>query len=360
MTVLLTIVMYLLGMVAAAAGSRLAGRCATWCCALCGLPMWVVNGTAVSLCMVLPQLMLAFLAAGMGTTALAVGSAVAGAVTDLGLVFALSLLRRGGAVADRKEFLHKCALLAAACLVLLVFVRGGTLSYTGTGLLMLLFVIFVLDNIVCQYRFAYDEGVELISTQGGADAPAARTLADATRHDTMQFPAMSLFNSLKNLSGLLLGLAVLAAGSLLLVFSAVLMANRTGTIQAMWAATLISLGFCLPMLAEVFHHPFGSVWKKFAQRCRIYPEFSLPMQILNNAVLSVTLVLPVSSLMYRRRLPIGAQYRTYELPICLVLALILMLPTLLKKRFYRWQGAVCAALYVLYLLAVVLAPISAA
>lgn len=360
MIVLLTIAMYLLGMVAAAAGSRLAGRCATWCCALCGLPMWVVNGTAVSLCMVLPQLMLAFLASGMGTTALAVGSAMAGAVTDLGLVFALCLLRRGGAVADRREFLHKCLLLAAACLVLLLFVRGGTLSYTGTGLLMLLFVVFVLDNIACQYRLAYDDGVELISTAGAPGSGEAPICADAIRHDTMQFPAMSLFNSLKNLSGVLLGLAVLAFGSTLLVYSAVLAANRTGTIQAIWAATLISLGFCLPILAEVFHHPFGSLWERFAQRCRIYPEFSLPMQILNNAVLSLTLVLPISSLMYRHRLPIGAQYRTYELPACLALVLLLMLPTLLKKRFFRWQGAACAAVYAVYLAVVVFAPLSAA
>lgn len=352
-TVLLTLLFYLLGMVAASAGSRLTGRCATWCCALCGFPMWVVNGTAVSLCTVLPQLMLAFLAAGMGTTALAVGCAVAGAVADLGLVFSLCLLRRDGMVADRKEFLHKTVILILACLVLVLFVRGGTLSYTGTGLLMFLFVVSVLDSIVCQYRFSYDEDVEWMVTHRPGGMGEAR-------HDTMQFPAMNIANSLKNLLGVVLGLAVLACGSLLLVFSAVLLANRTGTIQAIWAATLISLGFCLPMLAEVFHHPFGSIWKRFAQRCRIYPEYSLPMQVLNNAVLSITLVLPVSSLMYRKRLPIGAQFRTYELPACLLMAVVLLLPPLLKKRFYRWQGVVCLALYAVYLLAVVLAPIAAA
>ena len=75
---LLTFLIYGLGLVLTAVGSRLSGRCTTWCCALCGLPMWVVGGTVVPFCLALPQLMLAFLAAGMSVTSLAVGTALAG------------------------------------------------------------------------------------------------------------------------------------------------------------------------------------------------------------------------------------------------------------------------------------------
>ena len=93
----------------------------------------------------------------------------------------------------------------------------------------------------------------------------------------------------------------------------------------MWAATLISFGFSLPLLAEVLHHPFGSVWKKFAVRCRIYPPAALPMQMLNSAILSLTFVLPVCSLTYREHLPVGAQFRRYDMPACVALGLILLL-----------------------------------
>ena len=348
---------YVLGLILAAVGARLAGRCATWCCAVCGLPMWVVNGTAVGLCVVLPQLMLAFLASGLSITSLAVGSALAGAVTDVGLVFALCLLRRD-VVIDRSELLCKTTLLALACLVLLIFVRHGTLSYTGTGLLMLLFVIFILQNIVYCHRFSFNEDLYLIGNEPHEEI-ANRHLPG---HDsaTVRFPAMNLRNSLRNLAGSLGGIILLAVGAQALVYGAVVMANMTGTIQALWAATLISFGFCLPLLAEVFHHPFGTIWMRFSERCRIYPPSHLPMQILNNAILSITLVLPVSSLMYRQRLPIGAQFRSYEVPACLVLALILMVPSLLKKRLYRWQGALCLVFYIAYIGAVLLAPISGA
>ena len=78
------------------------------------------------------------------------------------------------------------------------------------------------------------------------------------------------------------------------------------------------------------------------------------MQVLNSAILSITLVLPVSSLMYRRRLPVGEQFRQYDIPFCVLMALIL--PPLVKKRLYRWQGMVCLILYIMYLAAVLIMP----
>ena len=359
---LLTFLIYGLGLVLTAVGSRLSGRCTTWCCALCGLPMWVVGGTVVPFCLALPQLMLAFLAAGMSVTSLAVGTALAGSVANLGLALAVCLLnpRRRPSV-DRQEFCRKCLLLLAACGVVMVFVRDGTLSYTGTGLLMFLFVVFVMTSIVYQHHYSYAEGSEIVTT---AAAPGG--LQDAgpdaygyTAH-TMAFPVMNIVNALKNLTGVIAGLALLAFGAQALVYSAATLANVTGTIQALWAATLISFGFCLPLLADALDHPFGSVWKRFATRCRYFPPQTLPMQLLNSAILNLTLALPISSLMYRRRLPFGSQFRHYDLPVCVAIALILLLPPLLRRRLYRWQGAACLALYLLYVAAALLAPLAGA
>ncbi|MGN0651942.1 MAG: hypothetical protein ACI4KN_02970, partial [Gemmiger sp.] len=67
-----------------------------------------------------------------------------------------------------------------------------------------------------------------------------------------------------------------------------------------------------------------------------------------------------SSLMYRRRLPVGAQFRYYDLPLCILMAVVLLLPPLIKKRLYRWQGGVCLALYLFYLAVSLFAPVAAA
>ena len=348
---LLALAFYALGLLATAVGSRLAGRCMTWCSALCGFPMWVVSGTVVPLCVALPQLMLAFLAAGMDATGLAVGVALAGAVTDVGLALGLCLLWRD-TVVMREEFFIRCALLLAAALVMAVFVRDGALSYTGTGLLMALFVVFMLQSIACQFRYTHEGDTDSLTT---AEAPADQTL-----HATAAFPVMSLPHALRNLAGVLGGLALLAVGGWALLYSASALAGLTGTIQALWAATLISFGFCLPLLAEVLHHPIGTVWKRFAERCRFYAPATLPMQLLGSAVLSLTLALPLSSLMYRDRLPVGAQFRRYDVPMCIALALVLLVPPLARRRLSRWQGAVCFGLYLAYVAAVLLAPTAAA
>ena len=339
MSILLTtLFVYALGLLLTAVGSRLAGRCTTWCCALLGLPMWVVGGTVAPFCLALPQLMLAFLAAGMSVTALAVGTALAGAGTNLGLALSVCLLRkRHCAVADRNEFCRKCLLLLAACGVLAVFVRDGELSYTGTGLLMLLFVIFVLSSIVYQHQFIYGERYEPISTDGCTAIPPAQDYG-YTAH-TMAFPVMNVRNALTNLAGVVGGLALLAGGAQALLYSATTLANLTGTIQALWAATLISFGFCIPLLVEALNHPLGSVWKWFSVRCRYYPPDSLPIQLLNSAILNLTLALPISSLMYRHKLPVGAQFRSYEVPVCAAMALVLLLPPLCKHMLMRWQGS---------------------
>ncbi len=356
MIVFLAFVLYLLGMVLAAVGSRLAGRCATWCFALCGFPLWVVSATVACLCIALPQLMLAFLASGLSVTSLAVGTALAGAVADVGLVLAVCLLRRQSVIVDRGELIRKCLILLFACVVLLVFVRDGLLSYTGVGLLMALFVLFVMENIVYQHRMIYEEEMDLITTRDPAAISALRLRDDGT----VRFPAMSVKNSLRNLGGVLLGMAVLVVGAYSLLYASVVFANLTGTIQALWAATLLSLGFSLPLLAEAFHHPLGSAWKRFAERCRIYPDSSFPMNLLNAAILNITLVLPLASLMYRRRLPVGEQFRTYEVPACILMALLLLLPALFKRRLYRWQGAACLTVYFCYLAAVLFAPLAGA
>ena len=355
MIVLLSFVLYLLGMILAAVGSRLAGRCATWCFALCGFPMWVVGATVASLCIALPQLMLAFLASGLSITALAVGTALAGAVTDVGLVLAVCLVRKDVTV-DRGELIRKCLILVTACVVLLLFVRDGLLSYTGVGLLMGLFVLFVMENIVYQHHSVYEEEMDLITVQDHPDL----TNFSARDDGTVRFPAMNVKNSLRNLAGVLCGGGVLVLGAYALLYASVVFANLTGTIQALWAATLLSLGFCLPLLVEAFHHPFGSAWKRFAERCRIYPAWTFPLQVLNAAILNITLVLPLASLMYRKRLPVGEQFRTYEVPACIVMSLLLLLPALFKRKLYRWQGAACLTVYLCYLAAVLFAPLAGA
>ena len=104
-------------------------------------------------------------------------------------------------------------LLLAACGVLAVFVRDGELSYTGTGLLMLLFVLFVMMSIVFQHKFTYGDTIKAVSTSEKHPSPQLAAQEYGYTAHTMAFPVMSVRNALTNLAGVVGGLALLAGGA---------------------------------------------------------------------------------------------------------------------------------------------------
>ncbi len=281
--------------------------------------MWMVGGTLVAVCTALPQLVLAFLAAGMSVTALAVGTALAGAVTQLGLVLALCLLRCNVTV-DRGELLRKCALLLVACGVVALFVRDGTLSYTGTGLLMGLFVLFVMQSIAYQYRFAFREGLELITFQKekGEKDPAGRPIrADrpVPGYEHPHQPAQPGRGGGRHGSAL--------RGS---VGPA---EQRRGAGQPDWHHSGPVGGnpdFLWPLSAPAGGSVRPSPWLCLEAICGKMPH--LPAAGTAHAGAEQRHfehhagALPASSLMYRRRLPVGEQFRQYDIPFCVLMALI--------------------------------------
>ena len=235
--------------------------------------------------------MLAFLAAGMSVTSLAVGTALAGSVANLGLALAVCLLNPPAPAFGGPTGILPQMPVAAGCLRRRDGLCAGRhLSYTGTGLLMFLFVVFVMTSIVYQHHYSYAEGSEIVTTAAAPRRPAGcrpRRLRIHRPHDG--FSRNEHRQRAEKPDRVIAGLALLAFGAQALVYSAATLANVTGTIQALWAATLISFGFCLPLLADALDHPFGSVWKRFATRCRYFPPQTLPMQLLNSAILNLTL-----------------------------------------------------------------------
>ena len=53
------------------------------------------------------------------------------------------------------------------------------------------------------------------------------------------------------------------------------------------------------------------------------------------------------------KLTIGAQTTALDLPACLTLCCIAVIPPLLKGKFYRWQGVLMLALYAGYVVMLV-------
>ena len=176
-----------------------------------------------------------------------------------------------------RAVLPLCQTLAAAMLyklasALMQPVSDGSLAgciHDFAKVLMLLFVLFVMMSIAFQHKFTYGDTIKAVSTSEKHPSPQLAAQEYGYTAHTMAFPVMNVRNALTNLAGVVGGLALLAGGAQALLYSATTLANLTGTIQALWAATLISFGFCIPLLPVL---PAGFTADSAAEQRNFKPD----------------------------------------------------------------------------------------
>lgn len=71
--------------------------------------------------------------------------------------------------------------------------------------------------------------------------------------------------------------------------------------------------------------------------------------ILGANIIDLTLILPLSSLVSGKALPIAAASARLDLPACLLVGCIAMLPAMLFEKFQKWQGILLLTVYGVYL-----------
>jgi len=79
--------------------------------------------------------------------------------------------------------------------------------------------------------------------------------------------------------------------------------------------------------------------------------------IIGANVIDLTMILPVCSAVSNGSLTIGSQTTLLDLPVCLGLCLLSVLPPLLGGKFYRWQGVLMLAAYAGYIVLLVSRPV---
>ena len=70
-------------------------------------------------------------------------------------------------------------------------------------------------------------------------------------------------------------------------------------------------------------------------------------------VIDVTLILAICSLVYRGNLPVSNTNIYLDFPVSILVSVIAVVPTIICKKFHRWQGVALLALYIAYFAIVV-------
>lgn len=287
---------------------------ASWIAEVSGIPKLIVGATIVSLATTLPELLVSVMAASQGKAAMAVGNAVGSVTANLGLILAISIVCMPVRI-YRGDYLAKSLLmLAAAGLLAWSGGRGGVglaLSLPLVGI----FVAFTYDNL---------RGARRAMRCGGDLGPVRA----APRKRALLFQCLKFS----------LGAASVMLGADLLVDSGSALARLAGVSERIIGVTIVAVGTSLPELVTTV----TAIVKK---------QSALSVgNILGANILDLTLILPLSALVSGQTLPVPAASARIDIPACLLVSLIAVVPAMVTARFRRWQGAALLAVYAGYML----------
>ena len=266
---------------------------ASWIAERSGIPKLIIGATIVSLATTLPEMLVSVMAAAQGKVDMSIGNAVGSVTANLGLIMALAVIFMPGVI-RRKDYLLKSILMLLASAIIVVCGLRGSVSVAMCMVLLVIFAVYLWENV--------REACHTIRLNGQQpDAKSAAAEAAGKK--------VVLLNVVKFIGGA----AAIVIG-----------------------VTLVAVGTSLPELITTI----TAISKKQS-------ELSVG-NILGANILDLTLIMPLSSLISGKPLPVSATMAAIDLPACLLVGFIATIPALVSKRFARWQGVVLLAVYAGY------------
>ena len=307
-----TLLLLALGILLIVKGGDFFVDAASWIAEVSGIPKFIVGATIVSLATTLPELIVSILAAADGKADMAAGNAIGSVTANTGLIMAVSILLLP-AVIHRKKLMGKGILMLASAAALLFACRKGVLTPGGSILLLLLFILFIIENL-------HGARLAMLPQDNAAAKPNPEGKIIAA-----------------NVIKFVLGAAGIVFGAELLVENGSSLARICGVSERIIGVTVLAIGTALPELVTTI----TAVIKK---------QSTLSIgNIIGANIIDLCLILPLCSIVSGGALPVAQQACALYLPVCLTVAAIGILPALIFGKFSRWQGILMLAIYILFL-----------
>ncbi|HIU82331.1 MAG TPA: calcium/sodium antiporter [Candidatus Faecicola pullistercoris] len=298
-------------------GGDLFVNSAIWIAKKTGVSEMIIGATVVSLGTTLPELsvsLLAIVKGGDGAMSqsfnqIAVGNALGSMLCNIGLVLALVMCVKS--IAAGKEFFLKGIYLMAVTVLLTVFISINGQLGTAEGIVLLaLFAGFIALNIVQAAKKKDREKVSFAEENASA--------------------AIMIIS-------LIMGAAGIAFGANLLVDNSVRLSLLSGISPQIMGVTAVALGTSMPELVTAV----ASVRKKSA--CIGLGN------ILGANIINGTLLLGTAAVISEGGLEIDAVSSGLTVFMLTAITAVMVLPAVLKKKTFRWQGYLLLALYSVYI-----------
>ena len=305
--------LFLVGIVFIVKGGDYFVDAASWIAEVSGIPKLIIGATIVSLATTLPEMLVSVMAAARGSVDMAIGNAVGSVTANIGLIMGISLVCMS-AVIKRRDYLFKSVLmLASAGLIVLSGVKGET-GMAISAALIVIFWLFLWENVASARRSMKEEA----GTRNKKKISGRKEVVS-------------------NLIKFAVGAVGIVWGADLLVDNGSALAAMVGVPERVIGVTIIAVGTSLPELITTI----TAIAKK---------QSSLSVgNILGANIIDLTLILPLSAFVSGKPLPIAETSARLDLPACLIVGCIAVIPAMIFQKFQKWQGMLLLAAYAGYL-----------
>lgn len=306
--------LFLLGIVLIVKGGDFFVDAASWIAKVSGVPKLIIGATIVSLATTMPEMLVSLMASLQGKVDMSIGNAVGSVTANIGLIMAISLICMPAAI-RRRDYLPKSILMMTAALIIVVGGFRGEITRPLSITLLVIFVIFIFENI---------NSARLSMTE---EIPA-KAKVRRVRPEKKEITA--------NIIKFVLGAVGIVAGAQLLVDNGSELARLVGVSERIIGVTIVAIGTSLPELVTTI-------------TAIVKNQSSLSVgNILGANILDLSLILPLCNVVSGKPLPIAQASAAVDLPACLLVCFIAIVPAMIAAKFRRWQGAVLLLVYIAY------------
>ena len=309
MNIWVAVILFVIGIVLVMKGGDIFVDAASWIAKAAGIPTFIIGATIVSIATTMPELITSVIAAVNGQNDMAIGNAVGSVIANTGLILAMSLIFMSISIV-RKDYIKQCAILVACSALLWVGSFSGALAPWASVVLLCIFVGFMAMNVVN---------------------------AKNQKQETETKEKIEKKDISKNLLFFILGAAGIVIGSTFLVDGGTAIAEFLKVPERIIAVTMVAIGTSLPELVTTL----TAIRKK---------ESSLSIgNIIGANIIDLSMILPICSIVSGQALPIEGKCLTVDLPACLAIIGIALVPLLVRQKSSKAQGLIVLGSYLVYL-----------
>ena len=316
---LITVLLFVAGIVLLIWGADLLVRGASHLAALAGISPLVIGLTVVALGTSAPELAVSLRAAFVGQADLTLGNVLGSNIANVLLILGLAALVAPLLVAPR-VLQREVPTMIGVSLLLWLLVADGSLSRLDGLLLVVLLGVFLAATVVVGRR------------------PAASNEPVPTQPQQLGRGSVA-----RNLGFVLGGLLLLVAGAQWLVDGAVTFARALGVSELIIGLTVVAVGTSLPEIAT-----------SVLASLRGEREIAVG-NVVGSNILNILAVLGLTAVLAPQPIQVPASALAFDVPV-VVVAAVACLPIFFNGRMIaRWEGALFLAYYAAYTAYLVLA-----